>query len=316
VEEPGPAAIDWTKPKQSENFVIRGVRRQNAPGYVSTKAGWEYGLECIEAKLQYKGREDSVPGNVLAYFYTRDGKLIEKFDKPPQRQDTTSNYIDPPKAFEKGKVVEVYFPITPFLKDSDWATALIVFGSGSDYAVATQPGTSLEPLAFDEKEHLFPGWKPAGATAGPDPGAVSNVTVEARRLRKETHSDWMIFDGDYQEGKPCMTAEVRVQGTFTPGEGNVLMHFFDEAGKLVETRRNPSTTEITSGTYVGRPQIANDGWYPVFFALDGSLKDKRYPTSVLVFRFGGKTAALVESSAGATIESLEFPEKKNLSSAP
>ncbi|MDF1813163.1 MAG: SHD1 domain-containing protein, partial [Verrucomicrobiales bacterium] len=69
--------IDWESPKNSEAYVIRGLRRENPPGYVSTKSGWEYQIKCIEAKLQFKGNKKIADGNVTAYFYNRDDKLLE-----------------------------------------------------------------------------------------------------------------------------------------------------------------------------------------------------------------------------------------------
>ncbi|MCB1088329.1 MAG: hypothetical protein KDM63_14870, partial [Verrucomicrobiae bacterium] len=71
---------------------------------------------------------------------------------------------------------------------------------------------------------------------------------------------------------------------------------------------------VEGGTsqYVANPKIADDAWHPVVFALDGDLKDKDLPTYVVVFSFDGATTAMVESSVGATLESLDFPEKKNL----
>ncbi|MDF1812982.1 MAG: hypothetical protein P1V20_12230, partial [Verrucomicrobiales bacterium] len=69
--------IDWESPINSEAYVIRGLRRENPPGYVSTKSGWEYQIKCIEAKLQFKGNKKIADGNVTAYFYNRDDKLLE-----------------------------------------------------------------------------------------------------------------------------------------------------------------------------------------------------------------------------------------------
>jgi len=306
--------IDWENPKESEDYVIRGVRRGTSPGFVSTTAGWLYRTKCIEVKVQYKGDKDAAPGNIRAYFYNRDGKLIDEFDKPPRQQDEDRKYIETPTSFGKNDMVEVYYPLTEFLEDSDWATVLVTFGAGDEYAIDTMPTTDLKSLAFAEKKYLFPDWEPK-QNSGDDPEtmASANVDLEIRRIREETHSSSITFDGNYQRGKKCMAAEVRVQGDITPAEGTVKLYAFDASGNLEVTRSRPSTAQVEgTSTYVGRPQIADDKWYPVYFALDGDLKDRSYPTFVLVFQYGGKTAASVESSVGATLDKLEFPEKSKL----
>ncbi len=302
--------IDWKKPQLSPNYIIRGVRREHAPGYISTKSGWEWRGKCIEARVVFKGNSSSAPGNISAYFYNREGKLLDKFDKPPHRQDENRKYVSAPKDFQKNKTLEVYFPLTKFLEDSKWATALIVFGSGEDYSAKTMPGTSFEALDFAEKEYLFPNWKPAADENKNASPSNNYVELEIRRFKQENHPRSMYFDGDYQRGKDCMMAEVRVKGEITPGNGSVKLHVFDAAGKLVASRKGPSSTNLNgTGSYVSNPQIADERWHPVFFALDGDLDGKDYPTYVITFRFDGKTSALAKSSVGATLANLDYPGK-------
>lgn len=310
------AGMDWNNPKQSQNYVIRGMRRQNAPGFVSTKAGWEWQVKCIEVKVQYKGKEETAPGEIRAYFYNREGKLLDEFDKPPQRQDENRKYIDAPEHFEKNKTVEAYFPLTPFLEESNWTTVLIAFGYGNEYSAKTMSGESFEPLEFAEKELLFPGWQPKVDGGGADTKVMGNVELEVRRVAQEEKYGYsLVFDGDYQKQKPCVIAEVRAKGKITPGTGEVKLYAFDNSGKIVGSRTRPSSAAVKgSRSYVNRPQIADDEWHPVFFALDGDLKGRSFSSYVVVFQFGGKTAAEVKSSTGATIETLEFPEKSQLTS--
>ena len=310
------AGIDWNNPKQSENYVIRGLRRQNAPGYVSTKAGWEWQVKSIEVKVQYKGKEETAPGEIRAYFYNREGKLLDEFAKPPRRQDENRKYIDAPESFEKNKTTEAYFPITPLLEESAWATVLVAFGSGNEYSAKTMSGESFEPLAFAEKELLFPGWQPKADGGGSDTKVMGNVGLEVRRVeQEEKYGYYLTFDGDYQKQKPCVIAEVRAKGEISPGTGEVKLYVFDKSGKLAGSRMEPSSAAVKgSDSYVNLPQIADDEWHPVFFALDGDLKDKSFSSYVVVFQFGGKTAAGVKSSTGATIETLDFPEKSKLTS--
>lgn len=318
--EEGASPVDWRNPKRSEEYVIRGVRRQNVPGYIKTKGGWEWQLKCIEARLEYRGSQSAASGNVRAYFYNREGKLIDQVNKPPRRQDKDRKYVTVPDLFQKGKTVEVYYPITNFHETSGLATVLIVFGSGEDFAVESMPKTSLEPLAFEEKKHLFPGWTPDDseeAGEGKAPSGALSGELEIRRLREEKHPYAVTFDGRYRNGMPCLVAEVRAKGRVTsPGRGVVKLYVFDETGKQVAFRRGPSSASVGGGSYLGAPQIADESWHPVFFSLDGDLKEKKYPTHLLVFQFGGKTAAMVKSSAGATVESLDFPEKGALKAAP
>lgn len=313
---PTTTEVDWSAPLQSEEFVVRGVRRQNCPGFVSTKAGWEYKIKCIEARLEYKGQETSAPGSVHAYFYDREGRLLEKYEKPPRRQNEDRTYIDPPSSFERGKTVEVYYPLTEFLEASDWSTVLIVFGSGNEFTTATMPVTSLEKLDFPEKKHLFPAWDPdAVNSSGSQPTQLSQSDLEIRRMKQVDHPYEVVFNGGYSSNRPCVTAEVRSKGDAPPGEGSVKLYVFDATGRQVASRRGPSSAIVEGGTsqYVAIPKIADSSWHPVVFALDRELEGKSHPTYVMVFEFGGATTALVESSVGATLEKLDFPEKKNLS---
>lgn len=306
--------IDWKNPKQSPDFSIRGVKRTNAPGYVAVKSGWELRIKCVEAKLEYKGSEGGSAATVRAYYYDRAGKLIDRFDKPPRRQDESRKYVTAPEFFPKGEAVEVYYPISDFHESSGLSTVLITFGKDEDFSVESMPKTSLELLAFDEKPHLFPDWVPptdgedAAEGGNPARGSVEGE-LEIRRLREETHRYSMVFDGDYRNGMPCLIAEVRAKGKISPGRGVARLYAFDDSGRRTAFRQVPSTADIGGRKYVKIPQIADESWHPVFFAMDGDLKAK-HPTYLIVFQFGGKTTAAVKSSVGATVESLDFPEKE------
>lgn len=313
AKNPAETAIDWETPKESEKFVIRGVQRGNPPGYIYTKVGWEHGVDCILTKVQFKGPESDAAGSIHAYFYNADGKLLERFDGPPRRQDIGGNYIDVPKRFEKGELLEVYFPITAFLKETNWKTALVVFGTGADCSVEAFPKRSFKDLDFAEKRVVFPNWKPEEKAATPE---MKSIELEIRRMQRETFAKEIVFNGGYTTNKPCVSAEVRAQGEFSPQSATVKLHVFDQDGKLVVTRNAPSTARTGAFTYSDRPQIAEERWYPVYFSLDGTLEGKDYPTYVFVFQFGGKTVASVLSSEKATLEKLEFPEKKEIAPPP
>ena len=312
-KQPSGGAIDWKSPKKSPNYVIRGLARKNAPGFISVKAGWEYQIKSIEAKLQYKGEKKIASGNVVAYFYDREGKLIERVAKPPVRQNEDRVYVDVLDSFEKGESVEAYYPLSAFLEESGWATVLVAFGDGSDYSVDTMPATSYENLAFDEKKYVFPDWVPDATGSSPATPTMTNTTLEVRRIREDVFADSLIFNGRYQSRMPCVGAEVRATGEIVPGDGAVKLYAFDKTGKLAGSRMTPSSAEIDgSGKYVGLPRIANDDWHPVYFALDGNMEGNTFPTYVVVFAFGGKTIASIQTSNGSVIEALDFPEKSQL----
>jgi hypothetical protein len=306
-----PADIDWSKPLQSTEYVIRGVKRDTVPGYISVKSGWEHGIRSVQARLEYKGSMKVAPATVKAYYYNREGQLIEKFDRVPRRQNEDRVYVTVPEFFPKGDTVEVYYPITDFHETSNLATILIVFGNDTQYSVATLPTASLAILDFEEKQHLFPGWEPSKSGTDSASAPMPGLNLEIRRVRQEKHRFSVIFNGDYQDAKPVVAAEVRAIGSTRPGEGTVTLYAYDANGKRIGFRERPSTASIGGGTYVGVPKIANDDWHPVFFALDGDL-EKEPPTYVVVFQYGGKTTAGVVSSNGATLESLDFPEKSEL----
>lgn len=269
------AKVDWENPQESENYVIKSVRCQTAPGYVDSKSGWTWQTKCIEAKVEYKGEDASAKGNVRAYFYTRAGKLLDAVKKPPRRQDDDRKYVNAPENFESGEAIEAYFPLTVFLEESDWATVLIAFGSGSDWSVDTMPRASFKDLDFPEKEYVFPNWEPVDEGDGPAPGSMSNVDLEIRRVKVEDYRYSMTFDGDYRRGMPCVSAEVRATGEISPGDGNVKLHIFNDKGTLVDSRRRPSSAQIDgTGTYVQNPRVADERWHPVYFALDKGLAEK------------------------------------------
>ncbi len=321
----GSSAVDWQNPKVSPDFVVRGLRRQNVPGFISTSNGWKWQLKSVEATLEYKGSADRTSASVKAYFYDRTGKLIEQFDTPPKRQDKDRNYVTTPEFFLKGKTVEVYYPITDFHETSGLATVLVVFGSDNEFTAATMPKTSFEFLDFAEKAKLFPDWNPQeggaaivsdGSGGSKSDAASSSVdSLEIRRLREVTHPYAIVFDGRYRSRMLCLTAEVRAKGPISPAPSTVKLYAFDDQGHQTAFRARPSTASLGGNNYVGLPNIADESWHPVFFALDGDLQVK-YPTYLLVFQFGGKTTAMVKSSTGMTIESLDFPEKAELKSAP
>tara|TARA_R110002096_G_scaffold304275_7_gene499242 strand:+ start:395 stop:1363 length:969 start_codon:yes stop_codon:yes gene_type:complete len=224
-------SIDWENPKNSENYVIRGVRRENVPGYISTKSGWEYKLKSVEARIEFKGQGGAKFENVSAYFYNREGNLIEKFNSPPRRQDDEGRYIEADNSFSGGDVVEAYFPLTEFLEESDWATVVVAFGSGNSYSVTAMPKTSFEHLDFPQKKIVFPTWKPDNSkSTASEKSDDFNVELELCRLTEGKYKDSLSFNGDYQIGKPCVSAEVRSIGEAPPGEGNVALYVFDAGG--------------------------------------------------------------------------------------
>lgn len=305
------AGIDWDQPMMSESYVIKGVSRENAPGYVSTKSGWEWQAKCIEARLSYRGTEEIGKGNVKAYFYTRDGKLLDKVNAPPRRQDKNREYINAPTSFERGKTIETYFPLTEFLETSGWSTVLIAFGSGDDYMVDTLPNTSLKDLDFDEKKYLFPDWDPERSRAG-SPGSMAEVDLQVRRIRQEKHGYSILFDGEYLRNQPCVSAEVRATGDIHAGDGKVKLYIYAADGTLIGSKAEPSSAQIGgTRTYVENPRIADDRWHSVYFALDQGLAAD-HPTYLCVFEFGGNVVAELTSSAGATLDDLDFPEKSRL----
>ncbi|MEM9283899.1 MAG: hypothetical protein AAGA96_18920 [Verrucomicrobiota bacterium] len=309
--------LDWENPNQSETYVIRGMRRENVPGYISTKGGWEWQLKCVEVRIEYKGSGNAKYGDVSAYFYDRNGKLIQEFKSPPRVQDEDGKYIDAKDMIPSGKTVETYFPLTEFLEESDWATVLVAFGQGYDYSVDSMPLASYEKLDFPQKAYVFPEWSMTESESTDSAEAPDqNISLEVRRVAEGDYKYSMVFNGDYKSGRPSISAEVRVLGDVAPGEGKVRLHAFNESGTKVVTRRGPSIAKLRSGEYVGNPKVADNRWHEVYFAVDRDLELKNYPTYVVVFEFGGKFAAGVMSSVGATLESLDFPEKGKLESAP
>ncbi len=302
--------IDWTRPKQSTEFVVRSVNRENVPGFISTKSGWANRIRCVEAKLEYRGTEKFAEAEVRAYYFNRKGDLIERFDRVPARQNEDGIYVKMPESLPQGETINAYFPITEFHESSDLATVLVVFGSGTNWHAKTMPTMSMETLAFDEKSFVFPGWKPSQSSPSTG-GTTADLELEIRRVQRDTFDASIEFEGKYHRGKPVIEAEVRVRGTVAPGRAEVKLYAFDEKGKRVGYKARPSAASIGGGTYVSAPQIANDDWHPVYFSLDSQLPGDS-SSFVIVLQFGGQTVASVLSSEGTTLESLDFPEKSEI----
>lgn len=306
--------IDWENPQNSDAFSIRSIRKKNAPRYIRTQAGWEYGIDCIVTEVEYIGNQDVAEGNVSAYFYDKDGLLVETYEEAPRIGTGNNNYSDAPKKFKRNEEVELYFPLSKFLEDSDWRTVVITFGHEDQQSVRSKPpSVSYERLLFPQKAAVFPDWNPDLVDNTVQPTFdLDAFTLHIKRLEQDTHDSSMWFDGKWQKDKPCVQAELRVKGDFPPAEGEVIVHFFDASGNLIYTRDQASMTHDGGGNYVQNPRFSDDDWLPIYFGLDQELKTMTFSSFVMVFKFGGKVTAEVESSVGASLDDLNFPEKSQL----
>lgn len=301
--------IDWNRPRNSPDFNIRSVKKTVTPGYIKTQEGWEQGIDALAVKVRYAGKLQQASGSVSAYFYDRDGRLIEKQAKPARIQNDDGGYTNPPAKFARNEQYDVYFPLSKFLEDSGWRRAVITFGNANQLSARIYRSGSFEHLAFDGKEKLFPGWSPqTGETlAG---AAALDFKLEIDRIRRDNHDLSMWADGDWKKNQDCLKTKVRVRGDLPSGECQVSLYLFNREGKQIKAVKVPSMTNIGESDYVKVPRIADKNkWYPVFFALDNRFSNTDWRSAVIVFLHGGKAVASCTSSTGHTLETLTYPDK-------
>ena len=308
-------AIDWRKPENSESYNIRGVRESRMSGYIKTEEGWEQEIEAIEVIVEYEGDRNQIQGNVCAYFYDRDDILIQKYPRSARYEVKTNEYADPVKKLTQGERYEYYFPLSKFLVERDWKTVLIVFSGPDGMSAETDPKSSFEPFAFDEKKKLFPAWdgRPTEDSPGPR-GPVGDYTLVIDKVKKSKWDDSMWFNEDWRHGRDCIETRVKVEDAVPFSEVKIHLYLYDKDNRKVGQRKIPSMVHIGNREYVKVAKIAEeDEWYPAVFALDKELEDLDWRTAVVTFSIGDQCVAEVYSRSGATIEDLSFPEKSHLS---
>lgn len=303
------------EPVLSPNFEISRIRREFVPGYISTQEGWEYRIKSVRVDLRYKGPAAVENAYVKAYFYDRDGKEIERFGSPPRRQDENGKYLDAIARYEPGEKYEVFFPISKAAEKSDWKTVLVTFGNANEAAALADPRVGFMTLNFDEKKILFPDLTPTPSPARPvagDKRASSTLLPELKSVKRDESPYSVQVDRVFKNQHDCLMSEVRVKGGL-PRKVSVSAYFFDEAKNLVETHGQPAMAAIGGGTYSSVPAIvAENEWYPVFFAIDTRLEKLKWKWAVVVFLADDRAAAEVFGPRGVTISDFKFPGKEKM----
>ena len=306
------------QPKLSQNFEIIRIRRDHVPGFIKTNTGWENKIKCIKVDVRYKGSESVASANIKAYFYNREGKVVERFPSPPRRQDESGAYIDPLNLFESGEKYEVFFPISNSVEAQNWKTVLVTFGNQNETAALTEPGVDdLSAFDFDEKKIIFPGWSPKDSKGSTIPEAgggspASNLIPEMRSVKSDKHPYAVRVDKVWKYKVECLVTDIRVQEAL-PSKISVSAYFFNEGRELVATRERPTMVNLGKKVYCDLPAITEKNrFYPVFFAIDSELEQLNWKWAVVVFAADNRATAKVFGPGKYLATHFKFPGKDQI----
>ncbi|NJM37239.1 MAG: hypothetical protein HC845_04850 [Akkermansiaceae bacterium] len=273
----------------------------------------------MKVDLRYTGPGAEVGAHVKAYFYNREGKEIERFSKPPRRQDETKKYINALEKLEPGEKYEAFFPVSEALEKRDLKTVLITFGNQKETAALTDPKADLIAFNFDEKKLIFPG---LNAGAKETKGAVdspakadhdSSIIIPGMRsVKQDKHPFFVQVNNSWKDEMVCLMTEVQVKGGL-PSKVSVSAYFFSGTKKLVATLEKPTMAHFGKKVYSQIPAFAEKNqWYPVLFALDTELEKLRWEWAVIVFIADGRATAKVFGKLDVSITDFTFPGKDQL----
>jgi len=125
-----------------------------AKKYLYVNGAWQHGADCIEARVSVGANTPSKDVVVKAYFFSADGKLLHSDNKPSSEGKTDGTTIKAvPPQFERGRKYSVLFPIPAEINTGakKWKRAIVVFGSGTDFANKIYPKDDLAKFNFPEK---------------------------------------------------------------------------------------------------------------------------------------------------------------------
>lgn len=303
------ANIDWRRPQNSETYLIRRIKRETVPGYIRTAEGWEHGIQAIAAQIQYTRPGTSDEIELRAYFYDSNGALIETQRKPARMQDDNGEYHNPPKKLSQGEEATVYFPLSKFLDERGWRRVIVAYGNGKTASVDMMPSDQYQDYAFEEKSLVFPDWDPVLAEKN-NQNQNLEYTLEIKDFSLNSHQLSMFMDGEWRTAQQCLNARIRVKGELPTAPAKLKLYLYDRNGTLIYQHDKPTMTSIGNGEYIQVPRIADTGdWYPVYFGIDKDIRKLDWHSAVIVFSMGNASKAASYSNVGATLDTLDFPEK-------
>ncbi len=116
--------------------------------------GWGGYVKCVQVDVWVK--RDIAKRKVFAraYFYDKEGNLVENYQAPPQVSDDHKQYRSIPSFFEPGKKYDVNFPISSKIEKGKykWQSMVVVFGDDQQAVAEVFKGTRVADYAFPEKE--------------------------------------------------------------------------------------------------------------------------------------------------------------------
>ena len=124
-----------------------------AKKYLYVDGAWQKGADCVEAKISVAANTASKDAVLKAYFFAADGKLLHTEGKPTSQGDGNGGTVRIPAQFEHGKKYSVFFGIPSSINTGagKWKRAIVVFGSGTDFANKIYPKDDLAKFDFPEK---------------------------------------------------------------------------------------------------------------------------------------------------------------------
>jgi len=272
-------------------------------------------INCIEAQVLYRGDKPKERGFVRAYFYDRDNRLVAEFKQAPRRQESRNGeYIDAVTEFERNRSYSILFPLARSLEDRRWRTVLIVFGNRNEVSVRTRPTIDLMDVEFTEKSMVYPILTPAlvsalASTEEMDSGD-DDFELEIRRPRVRNVATSVFYNDKWERNARCLTTEIRTRENIPKENLSIKAYFYDQDKRLVENRNQPSMADSGNRVYIQVPDIGRAyQWYPVVFALDGTLSLTPWTWAIIVVQSGNRVVADLYGPFSASIADFAFSEK-------
>jgi hypothetical protein len=153
--EMAPSA-DTAEQAKEVKLAIRQARRTPHRTNIWCDGGWKEGINVVEVSLMVEEGAESGGFYVRAYYYDKDGKLLQSFDQPPRAEAANRReYVSLPAVWKNMIGETVSFPISPKWENGDkrLQDVVIVFGNGHR-AVAAMSSNSrgkIEDFEFPEK---------------------------------------------------------------------------------------------------------------------------------------------------------------------
>ncbi len=148
-------STDTTAQAKEVKLAIRQARRTPHRTNIWCDGGWKKGINVVEVSLMVEEGAESGGFYARAYYYDKDGKLLQSFDQPPRAEASNGReYVSLPAVWKNMIGETVSFPISPKWESGDkrLQDVVIVFGNGHRAVAAMSSNSSGKPEDFEFPE--------------------------------------------------------------------------------------------------------------------------------------------------------------------